>query len=313
MNIPLRNMHHEIIGYATVDEADFENVNQHAWYKEIATIRKDGSKLEYARGTSLIGKLFMHQYLMGPPPDGLMIDHIDHNGLNNKKSINLRFVTQSQNSQNVAKKAGTVSQYKGVTFEVGKWRAKLADHHLGRFETEMDAGKAYDVAAFQLFGEHAAHNKLLTVNEKLSATQKRFQEPIRKLPKGVEKAGNRFCARMKTPEYGRVTIGRFDSAEEAGAAYDKRLAEITKTRMNRHFQTPIPLDENGKAFIVMQNSKKEPTHRMFVDREDWHKLALHSWYFHKGHPAAKIDKKYITIKQFMKDNGKEWNGTVTAV
>lgn len=43
--------------------------------------------------------LRVHHLVMGKPPKGLEIDHINHNGLDNRKE-NLRLVTKSQNQQN---------------------------------------------------------------------------------------------------------------------------------------------------------------------------------------------------------------------
>ena len=48
-----------------------------------------------AEGTTLL----LHRYLMGEVADGLVVDHIDGNPLNNKRS-NLRLLTHSQNALN---------------------------------------------------------------------------------------------------------------------------------------------------------------------------------------------------------------------
>jgi hypothetical protein len=56
----------------------------------------------------------MHHFIMGKPPPGYVIDHIDHNGLHNTRQ-NLRFATESQNSQNKDKKDGVTSTFIGVS------------------------------------------------------------------------------------------------------------------------------------------------------------------------------------------------------
>lgn len=85
--------------FAFIDDKDFCLISQHKWY-----VRKRSSKLWYAYSTySEDGKqisLPMHRYIMGCKyKDGKMIDHINHNGLDNQRK-NLRFTTCSQNQQN---------------------------------------------------------------------------------------------------------------------------------------------------------------------------------------------------------------------
>jgi hypothetical protein len=66
-------------------------VNKIFWYAE-----------RYGRTMYAINKtgkrITMHGFIMGKR-DGLILDHKDGDGLNNQKS-NLRFCTQSQNTQN---------------------------------------------------------------------------------------------------------------------------------------------------------------------------------------------------------------------
>lgn len=78
------------------------------------------------------------------------IDHINKNKLDNSRE-NLRLATRAQNNFNGVKK-GISSQYKGVHFSKtsGKWIANITVHYknvyLGIWESEEDAGYAYDTA-----------------------------------------------------------------------------------------------------------------------------------------------------------------------
>ena len=113
--------------------------------------------------------LMMHRLIMNANSDQI-IDHIDGNGLNNKKE-NLRFVTKSENSQNKKRKSTSSSKYKGVYYAATEknnlkkpWRAYIKDSKsnkkitLGHFLTEEEAAKAYDQKAIELFGEFARLN-----------------------------------------------------------------------------------------------------------------------------------------------------------
>ena len=102
----------------------------------------------------------MHQVIMGTE-EGKVIDHINSNGLDNRKT-NVRFATSQQNSWNQRKQRGNSrSKYKGVHWEKKRkeWRARITFKgrvvHLGRFDTEEEAAMAYDGKAREFFGEFA--------------------------------------------------------------------------------------------------------------------------------------------------------------
>ena len=94
------------------------------------------------------------------------IDYIDGDPTNNHVK-NLRWITRSVVSQNQAKKNGTSSKYKGVSWHQRdkKWRAGIRHNgksiHIGYFKDEKDAGRAYNAKAKEVFGEFA---KLNTIN-----------------------------------------------------------------------------------------------------------------------------------------------------
>jgi len=75
------------------DDADMELLLPHSWYLS----RAAGSNRLYAaariRGTRL--KVRMHRLIMDPPP-GMVVHHINNNGLDNRR-CNLEVVTTRQN------------------------------------------------------------------------------------------------------------------------------------------------------------------------------------------------------------------------
>lgn len=94
---------------------------------------------------------------------GQLVDHINGNTLDNRRD-NLRICTRQQNIQNSAKSKRSKQKYKGITLSQynGKYYAKIKINgmyiHLGTFETEEDAARAYDVAALEHRGEFARLN-----------------------------------------------------------------------------------------------------------------------------------------------------------
>lgn len=94
-------------------------------------------------------------------------DHINGNGLDNRRA-NLRRCTRQQNSWNKpARRLVTrrpTSRYKGVSWDKArcKWRAELRTDGViqlhKRFDSEIEAARAYDAAARFHFGEFAFLN-----------------------------------------------------------------------------------------------------------------------------------------------------------
>ena len=141
--------------FALVAAADYERLNKYKW-----TASQVGVTW-YARRQSRGKTIFMHREIMHAP-DGMVVDHIDGNGLNDHPR-NLRLCTHRQNAYNSRSASGT-SKYKGVTYDktTGKWRASInhngKHYHLGLFDTEIEAAQAYDEKAGELFGQYAYLN-----------------------------------------------------------------------------------------------------------------------------------------------------------
>lgn len=91
------------------------------------------------------------------------IDHIDRDRSNNKFT-NLRVCTQKQNNINKTPSKNFSSPYLGVCKPRGRklWLAQLQQdgrcRFLGYFSSEVDAAKAYDLAAKEVFGGFAVLN-----------------------------------------------------------------------------------------------------------------------------------------------------------
>jgi hypothetical protein len=64
----------------------------------------------YSRGSK--SSVLMHRFILDAEK-GTLIDHLNGDKLDNRK-INLRYVTRSQNSQNVKSRIGKTSKFTGV-------------------------------------------------------------------------------------------------------------------------------------------------------------------------------------------------------
>ncbi len=106
-------------------------------------------------------KVYMHRFILGLTNSKIKVDHKDHNGLNNQRS-NIRKCNQSENLKNRTSRKNGSSKYLGVGSSHGKWRSFIMLNgrykHLGTFNNEIDAAKAYDVAALTHHKEFANLN-----------------------------------------------------------------------------------------------------------------------------------------------------------
>jgi len=133
--------------------------SQDIFYAKIHILHPEGGLDK--RGKKKTTTLFLHRTILSPPKEKV-IDHIDHNGLNNKRE-NLRICTLTQNAANQRKGKGS-SNFKGVYWDKReqKWRGAIRHKgkhlHLGSFNDELEAAKAYDKAAKEFWGEFAKLN-----------------------------------------------------------------------------------------------------------------------------------------------------------
>lgn len=125
-----------------IDTEDLPLVQLFSW--SYADARGDG-KHEYARATQTIPQgrgrkhnvVLMHRLVMqGNNPHQRFIDHLNHNGLDNRKA-NLRVCSATLNALNRA------NPDRGIAQQNGRWIAKIGYRgrrvQLGRFDSEFEA------------------------------------------------------------------------------------------------------------------------------------------------------------------------------
>lgn len=144
--------------YAIIDTEDWERVSKYKWYN---------ARKYAARGENRNGKVkiyYLHHMIAGYQP-GVRVDHINRNTLDNRKS-NLRLCTIAQNTRNSEARINNTSGFKGVSYDKkqNKWTAQIGYNYkkirIGRYKTALEAAKAYNKKAKELFGDFAYLNNI---------------------------------------------------------------------------------------------------------------------------------------------------------
>ena len=95
---------------AIVDDEDFEWLSKWKWQYKTGT----NGKYKYPGYASKWKGARMHRLIINAPK-GIDVDHINGNGLDNRKK-NLRLVNKFQQNQNSIKRRDNTSGYRGVNF-----------------------------------------------------------------------------------------------------------------------------------------------------------------------------------------------------
>jgi hypothetical protein len=138
--------------FAMVDAEDYPELSKYKW----SVKRSGGTKYAYRR---VKGKdIVMHRVIMNPP-EGMVVDHIDGNGLNNRR-CNLRICTREQNRYN-SRPRHNQSGLRGVRFAAERGKYIVVVGHKGgkvyggEFDDPVEAALARDRLASKLHGEFA--------------------------------------------------------------------------------------------------------------------------------------------------------------
>lgn len=121
-------------------------------YKELGMYR-------FGKRERLLAHRVIWEMHNGPIPDGLYVDHIDGDSLNNKIE-NLRLATHRQNLCNRGPQSNNTTGFKGVhRKKSGRYCAQIMAEgvclRLGIFDRPEDAHAAYIAAANKYHGEFA--------------------------------------------------------------------------------------------------------------------------------------------------------------
>lgn len=145
--------------FALVDDSDYEAISKYKWH-----IKKHGRTF-YAKHSTKKGDnrkqktVYMHSLLLATPR-GMEVDHIDGDGLNNRRD-NIRVCVHAENTRNARTRLDNKSGFRGVHFHSRDmvWSASIGFKnkrvHLGYFSSKLLAREAYRDASIKYYGNFA--------------------------------------------------------------------------------------------------------------------------------------------------------------
>jgi len=102
--------------------------------------------------------------------DFAMVDHINRNGLDNRR-CNLRSATNRQSNYNRNKRKDNASGYIGVSWYRGKWHTQIQVNrkniYLGPYDDPKEAARVYNKAAVKYRGKFVVLNVIKNESKKI--------------------------------------------------------------------------------------------------------------------------------------------------
>ncbi len=152
-----------MLGYGRFCLLDFEDYEIQKGFRWHYQRRKYAARLQHVSQEMCDRLIYLHREIF-QPEDGVTVDHINRNRLDNRRS-NLRSATRRQQAGNAKKRIdGVTSGFRGVCFDAsrGKFMAQGRTNgkfvYLGRYDAESEAALAYNRWASDYYGEFANLN-----------------------------------------------------------------------------------------------------------------------------------------------------------
>lgn len=152
--IILYNINCEEIARAIIDLDDIDIIKKYKW----CLSSSNGYAITMIKGK----QKSLHRYIMNPS-DNMVVDHINHDRLDNRRS-NLRICTQQQNSWNTSISKNNKTGKTGVSYikEYDSWQVVIyvdgKNKYIGRYKSKEEAIKVREEVEEKYFKEFKPNN-----------------------------------------------------------------------------------------------------------------------------------------------------------
>lgn len=145
--------------YTYIDKEDLEKVSKFktTWHLNVnRTGNIDGVRTRVQLNKNRT-QIWLHNIILEKENETNIIDHIDHNTLNNKKS-NLREVTKEENAQNISITLNSTTKNRNITKEDDKYRVRINGKSFGRYNSLEEAKEIAEIERKKIFPKSSSLN-----------------------------------------------------------------------------------------------------------------------------------------------------------
>jgi hypothetical protein len=273
----LRNIKGLIIDHTTVDKNIYPLIMNYAIY-----LSEEG----YANIIINSKPFRLHRYIYydlqnrQPLPE-TVVDHMDHNKLNNKL-CNLQEVIHGNNSRNRIKKENCTSKYYGVHLNGNKWCCELSYKNVKYsflYDNELHAAYHHDLLVKKFDLQN--HSPLNNIETPIDFVIKTKFEKKSSLPKNIYASSNNTYCTYSRKFYGKLSDKSkygFKTVEKA-LLYQEQVLETVKketiNELNKPYDGPIKRNLLSIAIMDILNKNKEIVGETLIDDDIYCYLMKH--------------------------------------
>jgi hypothetical protein len=273
-SIPIRNKKGIIICYTTVDKDVYPFIMNYS----ISKTTGDYAIININNKSFSLHRYIYYKLGNRKPTPNTVIDHRDHNRLNNILS-NLQETTNANNVRNRDKKENCTSKHYGVSKRDKRWICALKHNDIRyyfSYNNELHAAYHHDLLVKE-FGldNYSPLNNIECPDGFIIKTK-----DIKKdgLPKNIYTSGSKYRCRFQGKLSDNSKSG-FETIEDAVSYRDDVLEKIDKEKideLNKSYDGPIERNPMGIAIMNVFNDKNEVIAKTLLDDDIYCYLVKHN-------------------------------------
>lgn len=271
-SIPIRNKKGIIVGYTTVDKDVYPFIMNYS----INKISGGYVSIKINNKSFSLHRYIYYKLGNRKPTPNTVIDHRDHNRLNNILS-NLRETTNANNVRNRDKKENCTSKHHGVSKRDKRWICALKHNNIRyyfSYNNELHAAYHHDLLVKEFGLENYSPLNNIECPDGFIIKTKDIKKDG--LPKNIYTSGNKYRCRFQGKLSDNSKSG-FETVEEAVSYRDDVLEKIEKEKideLNKPYDGLIKRNSMGIAMMDVLD-KKEIVEQTLLDDDIYCFLMKH--------------------------------------